>query len=117
MKHRDDPWPLIPADPLFLPVTTIILAMFLFGQIKEWLHERWVWSFWLALACSVAGAVFLIRAKLPLYRQKIFFAIGPRGIPQSLRKFYWLGVKLSCLGIILMVILLSISLNWSQASE
>ncbi|NOT57868.1 MAG: hypothetical protein HOP18_24970 [Deltaproteobacteria bacterium] len=44
--------------------------------------------FRLALALGGAGVILLICARIPLYRQRRFFTIGPKELPGVYRKFY-----------------------------
>ena len=67
---------------------------------------QWIVAFSAALLVAVAGAVYMFRAKLPVYRQHRFFTFGSRGLPASSIPLYRRGCRLSIIGIILATILL-----------
>ena len=47
--------------------------------------------FSVGLAVGAVGAVLLLFARLPLYRQRRFFTFGPRGLDRLHRRLYWLA--------------------------
>lgn len=47
--------------------------------------------FWSGLGLGCVGAILLYFARLPLYRQRRYFTFGPKALPPSHRKTYWLA--------------------------
>lgn len=95
-----------PADLILASGIPIIL----FAIATSWLLTlhgwQWIAAFAAALLVAVAGAVYMFRAKLPLYRQHRFFTFGSRGLPESSIPLYRRGCRLSIIGIILATMLL-----------
>jgi hypothetical protein len=44
-----------------------------------------------ALGFAVVGTVLLFLARLPLYRQRKFWTVGPRDLDQPHHRLYWLA--------------------------
>lgn len=64
--------------------------------------------FILSLALSCTGVVLLFFARLPLYRQRIFFTIGPAALPQTHKRIYrlaWSFIATAALIMLLMNVL------------
>jgi hypothetical protein len=47
--------------------------------------------FYVSLGCSGIGTILLFLARLPLYRQRQFFSVGPWALDRSHRRLYWLA--------------------------
>jgi hypothetical protein len=46
---------------------------------------------WVATALGLVGASLLFWARLPIYRDRRFFAVGPRHLDARHRRVYWLA--------------------------
>jgi hypothetical protein len=44
-----------------------------------------------ALGLEAAGIILLFLARLPLYRQRRFWTVGPRELDRTHRRLYWLA--------------------------
>jgi len=60
----------------------------------------------LALFLGGVGAVLLLIARIPLYRQRRFFALGPRSLSGVYRKLYFTAYAFIVPSIVLLVLLL-----------
>jgi hypothetical protein len=47
--------------------------------------------YWIGLAAGIFGAVLLFLARLPLCRQRRFWAFGPQELARFHRRMYWLA--------------------------
>lgn len=61
--------------------------------------------FWAGISTGASGVVALFVARLPLYRERRFFAFGPRALDSFHRRLYWLACLLvvagiACLGMV-----------------
>ena len=61
--------------------------------------------FYVALGLAALGTVLLFSARLPLYRQRRFWVVGPRELDRFHRRLYWLAYAfvLGGLGLLLVV--------------
>jgi len=59
-----------------------------------------------ALCLAILGACLLFWAKLPLYREGIYFSFGSSAIPKARKVFYYWGISLTCLGCVLALMLI-----------
>ena len=102
---RNFPGDLIAASgiPIILIAISIVPSCHRGCWLQGW---QWIVAFSAALLVAVAGAVYMFRAKLPVYRQHRFFTFGSRGLPASSIPLYRRGCRLSIIGIILATILL-----------
>jgi hypothetical protein len=55
-------------------------------------------------AVATLGALLILYAKLPLFRQRQFFTFGARAIPEQRRPFYRWGFGMVVLGVLLTLI-------------
>jgi hypothetical protein len=60
----------------------------------------------LAVFLGVVGAVLLFIARIPLYRQRRFFTLGPRALTGVYRKLYFTSYAFIVPSIVLFVLLL-----------
>ncbi len=60
----------------------------------------------LALFLGCAGALLLLIARIPLYRQHRFFTLGPKSLSGIYRKLYFTAYLFIVHGIVLLVLLL-----------
>jgi hypothetical protein len=58
------------------------------------------------MAFAGAGVVLLFLARLPLYRQRRFFAFGPKLLDESHRRLYRWAYGFICLGGLLLLLTL-----------
>lgn len=65
--------------------------------------------FWIGLTAGIIGIVLLFFARLPLYRQKRFWTLGPRELDTFHRRLYWLAYLVVLVSIGSLVVVWS---NW-----
>ncbi len=87
-------------------------AAFLFNLISSLPGPAWAWSAIVSMLIALLGAALLFAAKLPLYRQRRFFTLGGRSVPESHRHLYYWGCRLSFTGGIVMFLLWLASILW-----
>ena len=67
------------------------------------------WSFvYLGAVFAVVGVILLVVARLPLYRQRRFFSIGPGPLDLSHRRLYWRGYAFILVGILFLTVVLAL---------
>jgi len=66
----------------------------------------WIYCYFMGIGVAALGVGLLFYAKLPLYRQRRFFAFGPRALPEQRRPFYRWGYTCVLLGVLLLACLL-----------
>lgn len=54
-------------------------------------------------AIALVGVILLFFARLPLYRQRKFLAIGPRQLDRAHRKLYWMAYALIVPSVLMML--------------
>jgi uncharacterized membrane protein len=86
-----------------LPILAFALLVSALLSLQGW---SWVIAYCIAISVAIAGALFLFRAKFPLYRRGRFFTFGIVHIPESLRRTYRRGCRLSIAGITFALLLL-----------
>jgi hypothetical protein len=61
--------------------------------------------YWVGVAAGVFGIILLFFARLPLYRQRRYWAFGPRELDRFHRRLYWLAylVVLASIGLFVIV--------------
>jgi len=74
--------------------TAVLLSGFLRPALVAMRAGNILDLFWIALGLAALGSICLFFARLPLYRQRKFFAFGPGALPPLHRKFYWLAYAL-----------------------
>jgi len=99
----------IPADWMahlgcFLMIVLNISAMMILPAIAN-TRKGNLTLFILSLVLSLIGAVLLFLARLPLYRQRRFFTIGPTALPDSHRRIYRAAWKFIAAGLVVMIFL------------
>jgi len=60
---------------------------------------------YIALVLAFVGIVLLFVARLPLYRQRRFFTLGPGALDQKHRRIYWWAYIFISSGAVLLVVL------------
>jgi hypothetical protein len=63
------------------------------------------------LGAGVIGAVLLFVARLPLYKQRRFWTIGPMQLDRKLRRIYWLAYAFVVASLLLLGVV------WLRAHE
>ena len=63
---------------------------------------------WVALVIGIVGTVLLFYSRLPLYRQHRYLSIGPKELPASHKKIYWLsyGFIGTCIAILISILMI-----------
>jgi len=110
MNKEKDKTEWIGLPPDMMVTAAPMLCMFLFGILFTAAQNRI--TFWIALFITILGTVLLFIARLPLYKKRIFFSLGPGRLPKTHRKIYFLSYCFIVLGIILLgMCVISISIN------
>ena len=69
----------------------MILASDAFLELNNFDRSNAPAVFWSGFGLGCLGTVILAVARFPLYRERKFFAIGPKQLPPFHRKLYWLA--------------------------
>jgi hypothetical protein len=112
MRKRYSDW-YVPPDVgvqiflLLFPIVAGVLAALLLpsvGRLKEGVSlQADVVAFYCAgLAAAVVGVFLLFLAKLPLYRQRMFWTFGPGALDRTHRRVYWLAYLLFVASVVLL---------------
>ena len=90
----------------FMPLVAVIaiLASMLLPPITTLQRVDVTRLFAVGLAAGVLGIIFLLFARLPLYRQRRFLTFGPRELDRFHRRLYWLAYLFVLASIGLLVI-------------
>lgn len=72
----------------------------------------WLGCYAFAMTLCFLGTAALFRAKLPLYRRRIFFSLGAKSLPATEASIYRIGIALSLAGIVGSIMLILASLLW-----
>jgi len=100
------------SDWYFPPDLALLLAPFIL-LILSWPFLRLAWElkraevlhlYYTALGCGVVGIVLLFFARLPLYRRRRFWTVGPRELDRFHRKLYKLAYVFVVLSILLLLV-------------
>ena len=108
MSKRDSNW-YIPADWLFhlgnlvIIPCIVILASVLLPAVARLKTTDVATLYGLGVGVGLVGILLLFIARLPLYRQRRFWTVGPRELDRKHRRFYWLAYA---------AVLLSLFLLW-----
>ena len=106
MSKRDTDWCYIPpaAVPfLIIPCITVLAGMLL--PVVARLRSAEVGSlYWVGVGAGAVGALLLLLARLPLYREHRFWTAGPRQLDQKHRRFYWLAYGFITASLLLLLV-------------
>jgi hypothetical protein len=106
VKDKSNSSPQFPPDLLVASCIPVFAGMFLSSwlfQLRQW---HWVIAYCCALLIAMVGALYLFRAKLPLFRRGLLFTFGSRQLPPSSLPLYRRGRWLSIIGVLLASMLL-----------
>ena len=67
---------------------------------------RWIWCYAIGLVIAAIGVFLIFYAKIPLYRQRRFFAFGSGALPERRRRFYRWGYRCVTFAVALLLCLL-----------
>jgi hypothetical protein len=84
----------------------MILAVLFVSCGLSWAKRGDTTLFNLAVFLGAIGAVLLLIARIPLYRQRRFFTLGPRALTGIYRKLYFAAYVFIVPSIVLLVLLL-----------
>ncbi len=98
----------LPAELLILPIVIVALSTSWQLSLRGW---PWIFAYGCTLFISLLGAIFLLHAKLPLYRQHRFFTFGTRDLPPASVPLYRRGLLLSAIGTFLSLLLILTSFS------
>jgi uncharacterized membrane protein SirB2 len=110
MKRNNHSLRNFPPDLLLasgIPIVAITFFVSWVFSLRDW---QWIIAYCCALLIAIVGAVYLFRAKLPLYRQKKYLTLGTGHLPPASILLYQRGRFLSFAGIAFAVLLLLASL-------
>ena len=85
-------------------VILILSSYIVFPLINELKSGDAVRLYSAGLGCGVIGIVLLFFARLPLYRQRRFWTVGPRELDRFHRKLYKLAYVFVVLSILLLLV-------------
>jgi hypothetical protein len=89
----------------FMPAVAVaLLTATLLPSVTSLRVEAATKLYWVGLAAGVFGIVLLFFARLPLYRQRRFWTLGPRELDLFHRRLYWLAYLVLVVSIGLFVI-------------
>jgi hypothetical protein len=115
MSKRESNW-YVPADWLWhFSIHVMLLAIVLLTSISlsivGWLNGAALSTLYrLGLGASIVGIMLLFISRLPLYRKRRFWTIGPKQLDQRHRRFYWLAY------IMIIISLLLFTVVWLRAA-
>lgn len=92
MSNRNSDWYIPPDWGMFIVIPCIAVLAGMLLPIVAKLHTadlRMLYGF--GLGAGVVGAVLLFVARLPLYKQRRFWTIGPMQLDRKHRRVYWLA--------------------------
>jgi hypothetical protein len=104
MDKKSSKW-YIPADIHILLITPVVLVLItilagdllpVMMSLKQGSLEK---IYFAALGFAVTGILLLFFARLPLYRQRKFWTVGPRALDLIHRRLYWTSYVFLVLGI------------------
>ena len=72
---------------IFLPI--VMLGAWVFPAFLRARNEGDLTILWVAITVGTIGSILLFWARLPLYKELRFFAIGPRHLDANHRRIYW----------------------------
>lgn len=92
---------------IMLPIAALGTVMF--SGIQAVKSNGDLTLFWIALGLGCVGAVILFVARLPLYRQRRFGQIGPKGLDTFHKRLYvwawcFLGLSISLFTLLLILV-------------
>lgn len=98
-------WSVMALVYLLLPLPIHALINALFSNLTETQNGN-PHLFDLSLSLATAGVCLLFLARLPFYRQRKFFSVGPRGLPPLNKVCYWVSYGFLSTAITLMALML-----------
>ena len=93
MNKRDPDWCYVPPDALALLLIPLIavLAGVLLPLVARLKTTEVSTLYGVGVGAGILGALLLVLARLPLYRERRFWTVGPRQLDRKHRRFYWLA--------------------------
>ncbi len=58
----------------------------------------------LGVGAGILGVLLLLLARLPLYRERRFWTVGPRELDRKHRRFYWLAYACVASSLVLLLV-------------
>ena len=90
---------------IILPIG--LLSILILPALSYLRHQGVPVLFIPAIASGMVGTVLLFFARLPLYRQRLFFSVGPRSLDRTHRRLYWLAYAFVVASVALLLLLLA----------
>lgn len=88
---------------LLEPIVILPLILFFSTFLPGALNHGGATLFIVAMALGIIGVVLLFLARLPLYRQRRFFAFGPRHLTGIHKKLYYTAYAFIIPSVILLI--------------
>jgi hypothetical protein len=106
MNKRDPDWCYVPpaALPLLVIPCIAVLAGMLLPIAARLKTVEVTTLYGLGVGSGVLGALFLLFARLPLYRERRFKTAGPRHLDQKHRRLYWLACVFIAVSLLLLLV-------------
>ncbi|OYV04328.1 MAG: hypothetical protein CFE26_17465 [Verrucomicrobiales bacterium VVV1] len=90
---------------IMLPIAA--LGASIFPAILRARNEGDLTILWVVTALGTVGASLLFWARLPLYRERRFFSVGPRHLDARHRRIYWIAWTMIIPSISLLALILA----------
>jgi hypothetical protein len=97
-------WHFVTFTFLLLPILFNSIINMLFSGLTETQNGN-PNLYYLSLSLALSGILLLLIARIPLYRQKKFFVIGPKGLPSLNKLCYWISYCFIVPAVVLMALL------------
>lgn len=95
---------------LLAPYWILLPLLLISSQLWAWLRAAAASGdftlFWIAVGMGAIGSATLFFARLPLYRTKQFFRIGPRELDEAHRRLYFRAYILIAISVSLLTLLI-----------
>jgi hypothetical protein len=107
MSNRDSNW-YVPADwmfhfGLFVGLACVVfLGGFLLPIVAALKAADVAVLYGCAVGAGITGILFLFIARLPLYRDRRFWMVGPRALDRRHRCFYWIAYMAVAISLLLL---------------
>ena len=106
MNKRDPDWCYVPPAALpFLVIPCIaVLAGMLLPTVARLKTAEITTLYGIGLGLGALGALLLLFARFPLYRERRFWTAGPRQLDQKHRRLYWLAYAFVAVSLLLLLV-------------
>ncbi|HEV7926390.1 MAG TPA: hypothetical protein VGR14_13600 [Verrucomicrobiae bacterium] len=103
MSKRNSDWYIPPDWSFVLSFHSILLLTIIFIPLLPLLMNADVRALYAyGLGAGLIGFALLFAARLPLYKERRFWTIGPRQLDRKHRRVYWLAYTFSAVSLLLL---------------